>query len=182
MEFFKSLSLILGVLSFFAAALLTLAGGGDGLWEHEGLMRVNRSKERVFEVLTTPELRKQWIEGLVESKVVPDGELDADSRLEEVIMVDGVRRTRILVVTDYERDSHVAFRYTDGDVEVEMRYEFRLYHGSGKCTVAFMCEAQYPGLPPKVIEPILGHMRLSRIEADLERLKATSEEGFAVRR
>lgn len=182
MEFFKSLSLVLGVLSFFAAALLTLAGGGDGLWEHEGLIRIHRSRERAFECLVTPELRKQWIEGLIESKVVPDGALSADSRLEEVIMVDGVRQTRVLQVTEFELDSHVAFQYSDGDVEVRMRYEFRLYRGSGKCTVAYTCEAQYPGLPPKVIEPILGHMRLSVIEANLERLKTTAEEGFFLRR
>ena len=158
--------------------LLTLAGGGDGLWDGEGRIRVNRSRARAFECFVTPELRKQWIEGLVESKVVPDGDLTADSRLEEIIMVDGVRQSRVLQITEFELDSHVAFHYSDGEVEVQMRYEFRLFRGSGKCTVAYMCEAQYPGLPAKVIEPILGYMRRTVIEADLERLKATSEEGF----
>ena len=178
MDLFKSLSLVLGVLSGFSAILLTIAGGGDGLWEHDGLMRIQRSKQRAFEVVTQPELRKKWIGGLIESKVVPGDELDGESSLQETLMIDGVRQTRTLKVVAFEQDSYVTFQYMDGDVAVEMHYEFRLFRSSGKCTVSYAVEAQFPGTPAKVIEPILGHVRQGVLEEDLERLKVIAEQGF----
>jgi hypothetical protein len=178
MDFFKSLSLILGLLSGFSAILLTIAGGGDGLWEHEGMIRVQRSKARAFEVMTKPEFRMKWIEGLVESKVVPGKELDEDSSLVEVIMVDGVRQTRTLEVVAFESDSLVTFKYMDGDVAVEMHYGFKLFRSSGKATVTYACDAQYPGTAAKVIEPILGHKRQGVLDTNLARYKAIVEQGF----
>ena len=178
MDFFKSLSLVLGVLSGFSAILLTIAGGGDGLWEHDGQIRLERSRTRAFEVLTKPEFRKKWVEGLVESKIAPGDELNGESRLEEVVTVDGVRQTRTLKVTAFEQDSYVTFQYMAGDVAVEIHYEVRLFRSSGKSILNYAIEAQFPGNAAKVIEPILGHMQQGLLETDLERFKVIVEQGF----
>lgn len=177
MDLLKPLALIVSTLLVLATALLTVIGGADGRWEHEGLVKVQAPPDRVFEYLTDPEMRMRWVGGLVDSEADPVGRVDEDSCLRETIEVDGQRGNRVLEVTDFQAGSVFAYRTSEGGVDIEMRFTIGAHLSGKRSRIDYHCTAQYPGWKAKVIEPILGHARLSEIEADFERLAAAAIRG-----
>ncbi|MEW6072219.1 MAG: SRPBCC family protein [Planctomycetota bacterium] len=172
MDIVKPLGLILSVLLALAAGVLTIGGGGDGLWEHDGVVQVAAPREAVFEWLTDPDRRQEWVVGLVDSRVDPPGRLKKGSRLLETIEVDGERRERIVEITDLEAGSVFAYRTSEDGVEIAMRCKVAAQFTGGRSRIDYTCRAQFPGWLAKVIEPILGHQRRSRMEESFARLKA----------
>jgi uncharacterized protein YndB with AHSA1/START domain len=177
MELIKSFGLILSVLLAVAAAIVTISGGGDGLWEHDGVVKLSQPRDRVFEWLTDPEKRQEWVVGLVDSRSEPSGWLKEGSRLLETLEVDGERLKRTLEVTELENGSVFAYGTTEGDVEVEMRYKFSVHLSGANTRIDYTCRAQYPGWLAKVIEPMLGQRRLSRMKEGFERLEERMADG-----
>lgn len=177
METIKSLGLILSVLLALAAAIVTVSGGGDGLWEHDGIVKISAPREQVFEWLTDPEKRQKWVVGLVDSKADRPGWLKEGSRVRETIEVDGERRERILEVTEFEHGSHFAYRTTENGVEITMRYAVGVHLSGARTRIDYTCLAQYPGMLARVIEPILGQRRLSRMQEGFDRLAERVAEG-----
>ena len=177
MDILKSLGLILSVLVALATGVLLIGGGGDGRWEHEGVMQVEARRELVHEWLTDPVKRQRWVTGLVDCKADPPGWLREGTRLLETIEIDGQRRTRTLEVTEIEDGVGFAYHTWDEGVEIEMRYEVGVLFTGGKSRIRYTCSAQYPGWLAKVIEPILGHQRLSAMQEDFDRLARMVEAG-----
>ena len=172
MESLKSLGILFSILIALVAGVLTVAGGGDGLWEHEGLIQIRAPRSRVFQLLSDPEMRKEWVPNLVDSKAEPSGWLKQGSRLFEVVEVDGERHERILEITEFKEGSVFAYRTTEEGVEVELRYEVSDFLSGKRSQIKYTCRAQFPGRVAVVIEPILGHRRLSRMKVSFGRLTA----------
>jgi carbon monoxide dehydrogenase subunit G len=177
MELLKSLGLIGSVLLAVAAAIVTISGGGDGLWEHDGVVKISAPRDEVFHWLTNPEKRQEWVVGLVDSKADPPGWLKEGSRLIETVEVDGERRKRILEITEHEVDSIFAYRTSEDGVDVVMRYAVGVHLSGARTRIDYTCQAQFPGWLAKVIEPILGHRRLSRMKQGFERLSTQLAKG-----
>lgn len=177
MDTIKSLAVLLSILTVILGAVLSVAGGADGLWEHEGVVNVSAPPDRTFEYLTDPKLRTEWILGLETSEASPAGWLKPGSTLTEQLVTDGERRTRVLEVTEYEAGSVFAYRTSEDGVEIEMRYVTSVFQTGRKTKVDYTCSAQYPGFGAKVLEPILGHRRLSGLKANFERLSEQAATG-----
>ena len=75
---------------------------------------------------------------------------------------------------EFEDGSVFAYRTSEGGVEIEMRYTVSIHLSWQRSRIDYTCQAKYPGWLAKVIEPILGHRRLSQMEESFARLAATA--------
>ncbi len=171
MDTVKSLGMILSILLSITAGLLTMAGGGDGLWKHTGIVTVSAPPDVVFEWLTNPERRKTWIEGMTESRSSSPGRLEKGSRLEETLRLDGKLQVRTVEITEFEEGTVFAYTTTVEGAVVELRYLVGNNMSGRKSRIDYTCSVQFPGVLARVIEPILGHGELGRMEADFARLQ-----------
>ncbi len=171
MDVLKGITFLLTILGALGAGILTVAGGADGVWKHEGVARVDCPKELVFEVLTEPDLRKAWVEGLVSSKSSSGQDLEKGATLEETYVLDGATERRSMKVVAYQVGERFAFEAstTDGG-RVEFDYRLRPNMGTGKTRIDYTCTVEYSSWWATILEPILGHFELERIEAEFERL------------
>lgn len=175
MEKLKSLAFIATFLLIVGSVILTMIGGGDGVWELRGLQVVQRSHEHVFALLTEPQRRKGWVDGLAESTLEPAEDMAKGSRLREVLFVGGDRRERVLEITEYEPGTLLAFRVIDDGAELDARYELQNHETGEQSRIDYQYKVRFPGFLGRVLEPIRGQRLRSSIHADLERLAALSE-------
>ncbi len=176
MDALKALAALLGLGAAACAVLLALAGGGDGRWEHDGVLVINRPKAMVYEWLTEGDLREQWVPNVEKSRE-PD-ELEKGARIEETLVIDGRRVERSLEITEHELEELVAFKWREGDDEMSLQVRLSA-HTTGKRTrVEYTCTAQYAAWWAIVLEPVLGWSTNDELEASFDALKLKIEQGY----
>ena len=178
MEVAKSILFVLCILLALAAAGLVAVGGADGTWKHEGIHRVPHSREDIFEWLSTPDRREQWIEGLRSSKESLQGVREG-AVIHEQIEVDGVRYDRDVRITAYEPYDRFAYETSWDGVDYAVTYQLAPNRTQRKSVVNFTCEVQYHGFWRKLIEPVLAAPVRERLYSDLDRLsEALTNAGY----
>lgn len=172
MEILKILLVFTVLGALLVAGILTVAGGGDGVWQHEGLRTVPAPNVRVFELLTDPDQRELWVEGLVDSRLESGRYVEQGSRLHETLEIDGVRRQRVLEAALCDEPKSLTWRSVEDGVAIEISYRMAA-HLTGKQTkLETTCKATFPGWWARIGEPLLGGALLERFESDLDRLEA----------
>lgn len=162
--------------ALLGAGGMWIVGGGDGHFEHEGIQRISRPGEQVFKWMTKPDLRRQWVGGLVATTKNTPGDIDAGTKLvEEYDTGDGRARHKI-EVTGYELDKLYSYKVTSDDYELDVTYRLGALHTGKKSRVDYRMEIQLTGgWFDNLLEPILANRVLAKIEGDLEALTTVVE-------
>jgi len=151
------------------AGLLLLASGGDAHFEHKGIARVEQPQDDVFEWLSTPELRVQWIAGLSSSK--SDAvEIQKGAKLREVVGGGAQRYERTLEVLEAEQGRVFTIRITEPGRTLQVEYRLSPNQSGRRTRVDYVLTGQYEAWWARVWEPFLSSDAIEEIEADLARL------------
>ena len=170
MQTAKTLLFVVAALVVLGSAGLLVIGGGDARWKHEGSMYIRRPTDRVFEWLTEPGLRREWIVGLVESR-------NMGAQLSETMEVDGRRYRRVVNITTLEEGKQVTFQTNDDGVEFEISFDLAAHRSPQKSRIDYVVVAEYPGWWSRIAKPIFAWSTRTRLEEDLKRFKEQVEAG-----
>lgn len=164
---------VLGVLALIGG--MFVVGGGDGHFEHEGLVRIERPSEEVFKWLTKPEYRTKWVVGLNESTKNTAGYLDKGSRLREILSIKGQHTEQLLEVTSFEEGKAFGYRFSNEEMDFQISFQLGALHTGRKARIMYRFEGQYHGQWQKVFEPAYASGVRNRVIEDLANLKAVLE-------
>jgi len=165
----KNILLMLLLAGVAAAVLLLVASGGDAAFEHKGIARVEHAKEDVFEWLSDPELRVQWVDGLTTSKT-DAAEVEKGVTLREVVGEGADRHERTLEVLEAEFGSVFSVRITEPGRTLQVQYRLSPNQSGKRTRVDYVLSGQFEAWWARVWEPFLSADLIEELEADLERL------------
>jgi len=169
MDALKSLLLVVCVGLVATVVILLCASGGDGVFEHKGLARVEHSKDDVFEWLCEPELRVQWIAGLSSSK--SDAlQVEKGSHLVEIVGGGADRRERKIEVLEAEPGLAVVLRITEPGRTFDVHYRLSPNQSSKRTRVDYTLSGHFDAWWARVLEPFMSARLVEELEADLARL------------
>ena len=171
MEFTKNLLFVLLVPLTAAVALLLIAGGGDGVWQHQGIHTIAQPRARVFDWLSDPNYRTEWVVDLKTSRSVTR-RIDVGSKIEESYTIDGARVKRTYEVVAYEPESVLSLRSQHEGYLLELTYNLSPHMSGQRTRIDLDITVTFEAWWARVGEVILGSRVLDDIEADLEALEA----------
>jgi uncharacterized protein YndB with AHSA1/START domain len=169
METLKSILFVLMIPLLGTAALLLVAGGGDGEFEDTGIVTIDHPQDLVFEWLTKPEHRKEWIEGLTSSRC-DARDVEAGATLKEVVDEGDGPQDRTVEVLQAEYGALVKLRVTEPGRVYEVSYALSVHRSSRRTRIDVSTKGTLEGWWARLVEPILSARIEERIEADLVRL------------
>jgi uncharacterized protein YndB with AHSA1/START domain len=165
----KALAFFLMIPLLVSVGLLLIAGKGDGEFRQEGITRIDQPKDLVFEWLSEPEHRKEWVEGLFSSRL-HGTQVEAGAKLDEVL-ADGSNRSNVKVeVLTADYGELLVLRFTEPGRVVEVRYALAPHLSTRRTRIDLTVSGQLDGWWAGLMEPVLAGRILDRVEEDLARL------------
>ena len=169
MDTLKSIAFVLMIPLLATAALLLIAGGGDGVFEEKGIARVDQPKDLVFEWLSEPQHRTKWVHELTSSKTASRS-VEKGSKLAEVVGY-GSKSSKVEVeVLEAEYGELLALRLTEPGRVVEIRYQLSPHQSARRTRIDVTTSGKLDGWWRKLLEPILAGRITERVDEDLVRL------------
>ncbi len=166
-------ALAVAVLLVLAAATLYLLGGRKRTFRAE--VRIDGSADEVWPWLVEPERLERWIGGLVESRPLGDGGLRVGARSVETIE-EGDRRSEMTTeVVALDPARLLAVRLESGVLTGRNRLEL-WPAGDGATLLRQTLTVRYRGAA-RMFGPFLGGTVRRKLDADLDRLRASVESG-----
>ena len=169
--------IVVVVLAIVSAGGLVIAGGGDGVYQGDRMVRISTRRAAVFDALVDPQKRKAWVTGLTRPSTNMPASLAPGTKFSETVTVDGQEQTRQMEITAFQEGQRFGYRTTTPKGSFEIVYDVSA-HYTGKRTLLkadFTATWQEPW--DVLIEPILSSQLLTSMEAELARLKDAVEGG-----
>jgi uncharacterized protein YndB with AHSA1/START domain len=174
--------ILAGLVAIVVLAVLTLLIAGKRP-NHGHMVRevtINSTATQVFRWITTDELLKKWIGGLVElrpeSSPTDGSEVGRKFRISEAYKDERVDME--MEVVRFERDRDLLVRVAsaedlnNGFVETA---EYRLTEADGKTRIRIEAQTDYYGYIPRLFEPLITRGAKKKLREDLNRLKTLVE-------
>jgi len=130
--------------------------------------------ERVFPFLVEPELLKQWMSGLKESRPLTEGGLRVGARSEELVEEDGRRMVVLTEVVCLDHNRALVVKLENEIFDAISSYE--LQAAGDATTLVHELETTYKGMM-KLMSAMIGGMVQKKLEGDLERLRSLVQRG-----
>lgn len=128
---------------------------------------ISRPRDVVFPWLVEPELRLQWVDGLVESEQTGEG------TFREVFSQAGVRTTVEVVVRRLEPPRIVEIRVTSKHFHADAYTEAKPTDAGTR--VESTIDAEYTGLLLRAAAPVITHQAQASLDRSMARLKELVE-------
>lgn len=139
------------------------------------IIEIKRPVEDVFKAVTSPEIQKSWVSGLVQSRPA-EGRWKQGLHIEQVIRVDKEDEERHDTVKELTpNDSLVMATTVKEGYEALSTYTF--YPTSEGTRVEFVEDLFYLNSVGKILAPFLVRSAQHKIEKDLQQLKKVLEPG-----
>ena len=90
---------------------------------------------------------------------------------QEVVLVDGKRRSYTAAVSEFEHDARFTIEIQDEGLDTTLRYVISTGGSIHRTRLKFTCEAQFHHWVKKVCEPMAASSIRARMDEDLEALK-----------
>jgi len=174
--------ILAGLVAVVVLAVLALLIAGKRP-DHGHIVRevaIDRPAAKVFRWITTDELLKKWIGGLIElrpeSSPAEGSEVGRKFRIVETYKEERVDME--MEVMRFERDRDLVVRVAStGDLNngfVETA-EYRLTEADGKTRIRIEAQTDYYGYMPRLFEPLITRDARKKLKQDLKRLKTLVE-------
>ncbi|HVS88285.1 MAG TPA: SRPBCC family protein [Candidatus Acidoferrum sp.] len=174
--------ILAGLVAVVVLAVLALLIAGKRP-NHGHIVRevaIDRPAAQVFRWITTHDLLKKWIGGLIEprpeSSPAEGSEVGRKFRIVETYK--GERVDMEMEVMKFERDRDLLIRVASvGDLNngfVETA-EYRLTEADGKTRIRMEAQTDYYGYIPRLFEPLITRDARKKLKQDLNRLKTLVE-------
>ena len=160
---------ILGI-SLSTIGLLWYLGGRVASYRVEA--KIQAPPERVFVVLTDPDLQVHWIGGLVSSRLTTEGPLRAGSRSVEVLEKGGRRIQTSTLVLRVEAPRNLETEVDSPFWLARSMFELRTSKGTH---LQHRMLVQYKGFWMRVLAPVMKATVEKKLKDDLLRLKTLVE-------
>lgn len=130
--------------------------------------------ERVFPFMIEPELLKQWMNGLKESRPLTEGGLRVGARSEELVEEDGRRMVVLTEVVRLDHNRALVVKLENEIFDAVSSYE--LLAAGDATALVHELETTYKGMM-KLMSAMIGGMVQKKLEGDLERLRSLVQRG-----
>jgi hypothetical protein len=134
---------------------------------------INRPVAEVFAFVTDPANNAKWQEGLVESRMISSGPMEAGAQVTDVRKFLGRDMESKLEVTVFEPNKRFVQKVTSGPIPFELIQTFDPSVNGTKLTVLIQGE---PGGFFKLAAGMVQKQLESQLQGDAERLKKVLEE------
>ena len=171
MEQLKNVLVLLTIPALLSVGLLWIAGGGDGVYHHEGILRFDQAPQTVYEWLTEPEHRVEWVDGLA-SSACDRRAIEPGAVLREVVRDADGRRERDVEVLAAEDGRAFGYAWREPGRTVEVRIQVGVLNSGRKTRLDYQATCSYDAWWARIAEPILGARFIRDLEADFSRLDA----------
>lgn len=166
-------ALLIGLLGF--TGLYVASSGASGLVKISQKLEIAAHPAEIYPWLIEPDKLLQWIGGLVEIRPLSEGGFKVGARSIEVVENEDGDRTELLVeVTDLSTDEYLEVHINSDDIFTGVARYFLVSKGNGT-TLEYYSELQFTALQFKLLTPFIATSALSKIQADLQRLKSLIE-------
>lgn len=167
---------ILGLITL-AIIVLLLLGQRRGAGYVSATVEVARSPAQVWPYITSDDLLKSWISGLIDVKHMDGGPFSVNSRLRLVEVYGGESTIMDMRFADVRPAQDIMFSITTPDNAFK---EYGLYslvpiqNGNGT-RLTLSAVSQYHGFLLTLFEPIISHEAQKKVTGDLNHLKTLAE-------
>ena len=142
---------------------------------NEASVEIERPAAEVFPYLAAPERRLEWMEKLVDSEQVTDGEPALGTRFRDVFEDHGQRIELDAEIVEWEPDERLSTRLTSGAFDSTASQ--RLEDLGGRTRVEVTIETEYRSTVARLMAGVITRHAQTQLEEDLERLKRLIEQG-----
>jgi uncharacterized membrane protein len=140
---------------------------------NEGKVEIERPAAEIFPYLAAPDKRREWMEKLVESEQVTEGEPGLGTRFRDVFEDHGHRIEIDAEITEWEPAEAIAIHLTSSSFDSTATQ--RLEEHGGRTRLETVIETEYKSRVARVMAGVVTRHAQRQLEIDLERLKSLLE-------
>ena len=142
-------------------------------YRNEASVEIDRPAADVFPYLAAPERRLKWMEKLVASEQLTDGEPSLGTRFRDVFEDHGHRVELDAEIVEWEPDERVSTRLTSSGFDSTASQ--RLEDLGGRTRLEVTIETEYKSRFARLMGGVITGHAQKQLETDLERLKRLLE-------
>jgi uncharacterized protein YndB with AHSA1/START domain len=140
---------------------------------NEAKVEIERSAAEIFPYLAAPDKRREWMEKLVESEQVTEGEPGLGARFRDVFEDHGHRIEIDAEITEWEPAEAIAIHLTSSGFDSTAKQ--RLEEVGGRTLLETVIETEYKSRVARLMAGVVTRHAQRQLEIDLERLKELLE-------